>query len=119
MVRAPARHPLFWETIGPPCLRAPKPVKMIASVGSTRFEGVSGLDAEREAIQANRVISLAKDRIFNQPHLTVQRIWCEYNGDQLTLRGQVPSFYHKQLAQVAVAGLDGVGQVVNEIEVLW
>jgi hypothetical protein len=31
----------------------------------------------------------------------------------------VPSFYHKQLAQEAIAGMAGVDQVVNEIEVVW
>jgi osmotically-inducible protein OsmY len=61
----------------------------------------------------------AKQRILHQPHLTSQRIWCEFDQGQLFLRGQVPSFYHKQLAQVAVAGMDGVGQVVNDIEVVW
>jgi osmotically-inducible protein OsmY len=69
--------------------------------------------------QARRIILSAKDRLLKEPHLSVQRIWCEYDGQQLFLRGQVPTFYHKQLAQVAVAGLDGVAQVVNEIEVLW
>ncbi len=52
-------------------------------------------------------------------HLAVQRIWCEYSEQTLFLHGHVPSFYLKQLAQTAVAGLDGVDQVVNEIEVLW
>ena len=51
--------------------------------------------------------------------LTVQRTWCEYSDEELRLAGQVPTFYHKQFAQVAVAGLDGVDQVINEIEVLW
>ena len=69
--------------------------------------------------QAERIIAVAKDRILHQPHLSVQRIWCEFNGRQLYLRGQVPSFYLKQLAQTAVSGLDGVSQVINEIEVLW
>ena len=58
-------------------------------------------------------------RLLQQPHLSVQRIWCELSGPTLYLYGQVPSFYLKQLAQTAVAGLDGVTQVVNEIEVLW
>ena len=71
------------------------------------------------AIDNSQVIAAAKGRLLEQPHLSVQRIWCEYDGQQLFLRGQVPSFYHKQLAQVAVAGIDGVDQVVNEIEVLW
>jgi hypothetical protein len=61
----------------------------------------------------------ARDRIVRHPHLAVQRIWCEYSEQTLFLRGHVPSFYLKQLAQTAVAGLEGVDQVVNEIEVLW
>jgi hypothetical protein len=61
----------------------------------------------------------ARDRIARHPHLVVQRIWCEYSEQTLFLHGHVPSFYLKQLAQTAVAGLDGVDQVVNEIEVLW
>jgi hypothetical protein len=61
----------------------------------------------------------ARDRIVRHPHLAVQRIWCDYSDQTLFLHGHVPSFYLKQLAQTAVAGLDGVDQVVNEIEVLW
>jgi osmotically-inducible protein OsmY len=61
----------------------------------------------------------AKKRILHQPHLTMQRLWCEFDRGQLYLRGQVPSFYFKQLAQEAVADIDGVLQVVNEIEVVW
>jgi osmotically-inducible protein OsmY len=61
----------------------------------------------------------ARTRILHHPHLAVQRIWCEYSEKTLFLHGHVPSYYLKQLAQTAVAGLDGVTQVVNEIEVLW
>jgi hypothetical protein len=57
--------------------------------------------------------------LLQEPHLTIQRIWCEFDGEQLFLRGQVPSFYHKQLAQVAVADMEEVDRVINEIEVLW
>ena len=49
----------------------------------------------------------------------MQRLWCEFDGGQLFLRGQVPSFYFKQLAQEAGVGMEGVRQVVNEIEVVW
>ena len=31
----------------------------------------------------------------------------------------MPSFYLKQLAQEAIAGMAGVVQVVNDIEVVW
>jgi osmotically-inducible protein OsmY len=64
-------------------------------------------------------VDAAKERLRKQPHLTIQRIWCEFDQGNLVLRGQVPSFYHKQLAQTAVANLDGVLQIINEIEVVW
>ena len=71
------------------------------------------------ASSTNGTADVAKQRICRQPRLTFQRIWCEYDGDRLFLRGQVPSFYLKQLAQEAIAGMAGVVQVVNEIEVVW
>ena len=77
------------------------------------------MKAIQDGSQADHIATLAKDLIRRQPHLTVQRIWCEYKGRQLYLRGQVPTYYLKQLAQTAVADMDGVSQVVNEIEVLW
>ena len=43
---------------------------------------------------------------------------CEYRHGVLYLRGRLSRYYHKQLAQEAVARLEGVTQVVNEIEVL-
>ena len=69
--------------------------------------------------EAKKTAETAKHLILHQAHLTQQRIWCEFDQGRLFLRGQVPSFYFKQLAQEAVAGLEGVRQVVNEIEVVW
>ena len=68
---------------------------------------------------SKKTAEAAKHRILHQPHLAMQRLWCEFDQGHLFLRGQVPSFYFKQLAQEAVAGLEGVRQVVNEIEVVW
>ena len=61
----------------------------------------------------------AKNRLFKTPHLAMQRIWCEFDGGILFLRGQVPRYYLKQLAQAAVAGMEGIHQVINDIEVVW
>jgi osmotically-inducible protein OsmY len=66
-----------------------------------------------------KIAEAAKHRMLDRPHLTRQRLWCEFDGGRLFLRGQVPSFYLKQLAQEAVVGLEGVHQVINEIEVVW
>jgi len=70
-------------------------------------------------LDAKQIAASAKHLILHQPHLTHQRLWCEFHQGRLFLRGQVPSFYFKQLAQEAVVGLEGVRQVVNEIEVVW
>jgi osmotically-inducible protein OsmY len=77
-------------------------------------------DATSEGLAtAKKVAEEAKHRILHQPHLTHQRIWCECDQGRLSLRGQVPSFYFKQLAQEAVVGMKGVRQIINEIEVVW
>ena len=68
---------------------------------------------------AKKTAEAAKHRILHRPHLAMQRLWCEFDQGRLFLRGQVPSFYFKQLAQEAVVGMEGVQQVVNEIEVVW
>lgn len=69
--------------------------------------------------RSERIAQVAKERIRHESHLAMQRIWCAVERNQLLLRGQVPSYYHKQLAQEVVAGLEGVERVVNEIEVIW
>ena len=82
-------------------------------------DGHSDLRTETSADAATEVAATAKGRILHHPHLKAQRIWCEFDGVTLYLRGQVPSFFFKQLAQEAVQRIAGVGQICNEIEVVW
>jgi osmotically-inducible protein OsmY len=42
---------------------------------------------------------------------------CECNLGVLSLRGRLSSFHNKQVAQETVARVNGVTQVVNDIEV--
>lgn len=51
------------------------------------------------------------------PFLALRRVSCEYCGGVLTLRGCLPTYYLKQLAQSSVVGIQGVEQVRNEIAV--
>ena len=60
----------------------------------------------------------ARSRLLGNPYLALRNVSCEYQGGVLTLRGCLPSYHLKQVAQTAVAALDGVERVVNEIEVL-
>jgi osmotically-inducible protein OsmY len=60
----------------------------------------------------------AEDRLRHNSYLALKNVSCEYREGVLTLRGCLPSYYLKQMAQSAVARLDGVVRVVNEIEVV-
>jgi len=57
----------------------------------------------------------AQQRLEIAQYASIRRLSCECDdAGVLFLRGSLPTFYHKQLAQQAVAGLEGVTQVVNE-----
>lgn len=51
------------------------------------------------------------------PHLGGCTIVCRVHEGAVLLRGRVRTFYQKQIAQTVVAGVDGVEQIDNEIEV--
>lgn len=74
------------------------------------------LDAQ-EVSDAQEVIAEARERLKSASYAPVRDVFCEYDDGVLFLRGQVPSFFQKQLAQEAVLKLDGVTAVVNQIEV--
>jgi hypothetical protein len=48
----------------------------------------------------------------------LDRVRCDFDDGVLLLCGQVPSYYLKQVAQEAVAGLSGVRLVRNELDVV-
>jgi osmotically-inducible protein OsmY len=60
----------------------------------------------------------AKDKLRTNPYRAIRAVSCECDRGELLLRGQLSSFFHKQLAQEAVADIEGITQVVNEIEVI-
>jgi len=63
------------------------------------------------------IVSAGLQRLRESPYSAVRRLSCEFAGGVLTLRGNVASFFHKQVAQQSVAGLEGVDQVNNQVEV--
>jgi osmotically-inducible protein OsmY len=65
------------------------------------------------------MVGQAQERVRVVPYISCRNLRYEYRQGQLFLRGQVRSYYEKQLAQEAVARLEGVTQVVNELEVIW
>ena len=59
----------------------------------------------------------AEIRIRGSSYLALRDVICIARGDILHLRGRLPSHYLKQVAQELAAGVAGVRQVHNGIEV--
>jgi osmotically-inducible protein OsmY len=53
----------------------------------------------------------------HSPYSELRQVVCEYRDGLATLRGSVPSYYLKQVAQKLAASTQGVRQVDNRIEV--
>ena len=61
---------------------------------------------------------VAESHLRRHSYLALKNISCECRHGQLTLRGCVPSYYLKQIAQTVVAEIDGIAGIRNEIEVI-
>lgn len=57
--------------------------------------------------------------IHGSPHLTGHTLRIEMRPGRVVLRGVVPSYYQKQVAQEVVRMVDGVERVDNQLEVAW
>ncbi len=68
-------------------------------------------------IDVPTITELAMERLRASPYKAMRRVSCVCKPGILFLRGRLFSFHEKQVAQEAVAGISGVTQVVNEIQV--
>jgi osmotically-inducible protein OsmY len=53
----------------------------------------------------------------SSPYRALHAVEAEVTRGQVLLRGQVRSYYEKQLAQAAVMRIDGVRSLKNEVQV--
>ena len=53
------------------------------------------------------------------PHTARRNLHLETERGRVTLRGQVGSYYLKQMAQEVVRHVDGVHEIANELDVVW
>ena len=58
-----------------------------------------------------------QDRFHRSPYLPLRTIECRLDDGVLFLRGNVPTYYLKQLAQTIGHSLKGIRLVVNELRV--
>ena len=63
------------------------------------------------------VVETADKRFRASSYVVLRSIVCEFHEGVLVLRGRVTSYYLKQLAQELVRDLDGIGAILNVVEV--
>jgi hypothetical protein len=61
---------------------------------------------------------LAEGCLRRKPYLALRNVSCDCRGGVLVLRGRLPSYYLKQVAQEAVVRLEGVERIDNQIQVV-
>ena len=71
-----------------------------------------------QSVTSLEIATIAKARLRGSSHRALRMVLCQYHEGVLVLRGRLNSFFHAQLAQEAVARIEGVEQVVNQIEVV-
>lgn len=64
-----------------------------------------------------RLAKAVEHRLRTSPYPAVKRLNCVNDRGRLVLRGQVRTFYEKQVAQEAIADLEGSDEIVNGVEV--
>ena len=71
-----------------------------------------------DVIHPQAVEHAARQRLAKTGYRTLKTVECSFRDGWITLRGEVPSYYHKQLAQESVRNSPHVTRIVNDIEVL-
>jgi len=71
----------------------------------------------RGASPRRLVDEAAEARLHRSKYIELRAISCEFDEGVLTLRGRVPSYYLKQMAQSLVDGIPGVAELDNQLEV--
>jgi osmotically-inducible protein OsmY len=75
-------------------------------------------EAEQEVPLSRHVAAVAQARLGASSHRALSAIFCKCDQGVLVLRGSLSTYFHKQMAQEIVADIEGVKQVVNQIEVV-
>lgn len=122
MSRGPTpRHP---DRVG----SCPVPTVLGPTIVADRLPGPIGdhtmdrrITPDRERAASAAVAGIedsAEGRLRSSPYLALRDVGCAARDGVVTLRGHLPTYYLKQLAQAVVAEVDGVRAVDNQIAVL-
>jgi hypothetical protein len=61
---------------------------------------------------------MAEDRLRNSAYLELRTISCDIHEGVITLRGRVPSYHLKQLAQALLHEIEGILELNNQLDVV-
>ena len=67
----------------------------------------------------DQVTSQCEALLRASAYLSLRKLSCEYHEGVLTIRGQVPTFYLKQLAQACIQTAVRVEEINNQVDVDW
>jgi len=65
-----------------------------------------------------RIAKTAERRLRESGYFCLRHVSCHYHEGVLALRGRLPSFYLKQVAQTVVRHVEGVIEILNQVEVV-
>jgi BON domain len=63
------------------------------------------------------VQAIARASLLGSPYREVQKLHCTLSNGVILLRGQVSTFYMKQVAQSLLMKIEGVSRIVNSVHV--
>jgi hypothetical protein len=64
------------------------------------------------------ITDIAQAVLRRSAYFELHDVACDFSGGILTLRGRVPTYHLKQMAQASVAEVPGVVEVHNRVEVM-
>jgi osmotically-inducible protein OsmY len=67
---------------------------------------------------SQQIVEGAENCLRHNSYLALKNVRCDFHEGALILRGCLPTYYLKQVAQQTVSRLEGVDRIVNEIEVV-
>ena len=68
-------------------------------------------------VEMQHLVELACGQLRRSPYHNVRAVTCVTQAGTLVLRGCVSSYFEKQQAQEAVKQVDGVTELINQVEV--
>jgi osmotically-inducible protein OsmY len=67
----------------------------------------------------NSLLENLESALGANPHVAGRRLLVEHHGGHVVVRGQVGTYYQKQMAQESLLRVAGVEHLENQLEVHW